>query len=640
MRDGYYLSTYLHIDSLSSLLRCSRRHDQAVALWRKEENRVELVRYWELERLSGIKKHRVAISDKAVAKAMVQLLLRKLGIEIDEIAEIWGTPGIDTHDDYHSLDEYPNIAYHGIAHLFGTLGYFSHKTDTSQIIGLSVDGGPDSVVQPNAKILDYYPGCFVDRGKVELFPVSSPGRLWGYCSTRYQLREGTLMALFTACTSRADCRLPMLSEMRGFDAGKTARDYVHKVEKYVATEINPRNPTYDPRFTLVENRISAVMKNVHSVSVELMMRNIDSIIERFGVSPTECSLALSGGYALSCITNSLLMQHYGFHDFLAPPCVSDSGMALGIGIYGFRRKSKGEAKFTLDSAFHGEVDALSEDLLQKYSRFISSKTIWSPEQVPIDLERGPVLWFSGRAEIGPRALGGRSILGDPRTMETKAALNAMKGREWWRPVAPMILESAAKDYFENGEHSPYMLRTFRVKERVRHRIPAVVHLDGSARVQTVSDDCPRRVFDVLCACRERWGIPIACNTSLNDRGEPIVNRASEALNFALRKNVNTAYFDEWRLTLHRHSEFEDLEPARRELTDYFSDGCPEHDIQSRNPHSLTHRDLMVYDLLRHRFEGVDLETGRDIRKLQAFTRLHYSEYFAERTDDLVQNRDG
>jgi carbamoyltransferase len=142
---------------------------------------------------------------------------------------------------------------------------------------------------------------------------------------------------------------------------------------------------------------------------------------------------------------------------------------------------------------------------------------------------GVVAWFQGASEYGPRALGHRSLLADPRRPENLERLNDVKGREQFRPVAPMVLEERAADLFDGPLPSPYMLFTHRVHPEWLERIPAVVHVDGTARIQTVAREREPLVARMLQAFERRTGVPVVVNTSLNTAGRPMVDDPRDAL---------------------------------------------------------------------------------------------------------------
>jgi hypothetical protein len=165
------------------------------------------------------------------------------------------------------------------------------------------------------------------------------------------------------------------------------------------------------------------------------------------------------------------------------------------------------------------------------------------------VQRGPLAWVDGAAEIGPRALGHRSILADPRTPASRDALNRCKGRQWWRPVAPIVLAEEAADWFEIDRPSPYMLETAAVRPDAVSRVPAIAHLDGTARLQTLTAAADPQLYAAIAAFHRATGVPVLCNTSLNDKGEPIVNTAAEALTFCVRKGLTVAYVEGRRIAL-------------------------------------------------------------------------------------------
>jgi carbamoyltransferase len=146
------------------------------------------------------------------------------------------------------------------------------------------------------------------------------------------------------------------------------------------------------------------------------------------------------------------------------------------------------------------------------------------------LAQGKVIgWYQGRTEFGPRALGARSILASPVDPHMQATLNEIKDREDFRPVAPVVMEEHASDWFVGGKAAPFMLFVFDVRADKADRIPAVRHVDGTARVQTVNRTQHPLYYDLLAAFRQRTGVPILVNTSFNTRGEPMVNSPRDAV---------------------------------------------------------------------------------------------------------------
>jgi carbamoyltransferase len=248
----------------------------------------------------------------------------------------------------------------------------------------------------------------------------------------------------------------------------------------------------------------------------------------------ERDLAMSGGVALNCVMNARLRDSGVFDHIWVQPAAGDAGTALGAALW-VDFQQRGERDWKMEHAYYGPgySDQEIETLLQwtgvKYRRSASI----AADAAEL-LARGKVLgWFQGRMEFGPRALGARSILASPLDESMQARLNALKDREDFRPVAPVVLEEALGDWFTpaaaNGGTSPYMLFVYGVRpEKARH-IPAVRHVDGSARVQTVTRAQNPRYYETIRAFGERTGVPVLVNTSFNTRGEPIVCSPRDAL---------------------------------------------------------------------------------------------------------------
>lgn len=253
---------------------------------------------------------------------------------------------------------------------------------------------------------------------------------------------------------------------------------------------------------------------------------------------------------------------------MPPPCVNDSGISLGIALMAFyngKKKNK-KLEFNLNNAYYGiKDDGLKKIIsVKEYNNFIRDISDFDNSQFLKDIENSILIWFDGASEIGPRALGNRSILGDPRKLEIKDLLNDVKQRQWWRPVAPIIMEEYISEWFENSKISPYMLQTFNICKNRLSLIPAIAHLDNSSRIQTIKRDDNSRLYDAIFCFYKKTGIPMLCNTSLNDRGEPIIATIPEMLNFALRKRINVCYVNGTRVLLKNHIKYSNNRPYKRD----------------------------------------------------------------------------
>jgi carbamoyltransferase len=240
-------------------------------------------------------------------------------------------------------------------------------------------------------------------------------------------------------------------------------------------------------------------------------------------------LTMAGGVALNCVANSRLAEEGPFRRIWVQPAAGDAGTALGGALYVAHRL--GDSVVAMQTAALGrqwtdeEVAAwlTSADIAYERPLDVADAT------AEVIAANGVVAWFQGRSEYGPRALGHRSLLADARRADNLKRLNDVKGREQFRPVAPMVLLERAAEMFEGPLPSPYMLFTHRVRREWVERIPAVVHVDGTARIQTVDRREEPLVARLLDAVARRTGVPVVVNTSLNTAGRPMVDDPRDAL---------------------------------------------------------------------------------------------------------------
>lgn len=636
MKNGYYLAAYIVIDKISFLTNFSLRGDQNITLWKVSGKDVELVHMWELERLTGLKGHDMSFKDVESAKKFINSLLKRYHLSLENMEEIWGNPALDTCNDYHSLADYPNISYHSISHLYSAIMLDTDLFKNSDIFAIAVDGGPDVVVDQEKDNKPYYSACFSSKGVIkEIFSVCSPGPMWSAARNIFKLREGTLMALESA----TKCELldnpfqgGQAKEIQSAsDTTNGMTEYCKQIAALLEKEKDKSVKNYDNRFTEEENKISMIMKEVNKKSLQIMSEIIDNAIKKFNFNPSQTYLAMTGGYALNCPANSYLMKKYGFKGFIAPPCVNDSGISLGIALYSFHKKM-GKFNFKFKNAFYGDTDFIEkEKLLEKYGRYIhklNTQSEYTLEKVIEDIERSPIVWFQGAAEVGPRALGHRSILGNPLDSKVKVKLNKMKGRQWWRPVAPIILEEEIEEWFEEAYQSPYMLHTFQLKQDKKDRLATIEHLDGSCRVQTINEEQDELLYNVMKEMKRMNGVPILCNTSLNDKGEPIINTVEEAVNFILRKGIEVAYINGYRIEFTNHEEFKEKNYAVRKYFHLFqwSKKEIEEEMQEENPFHLPKDQLAVYLYSPELRNKLDLKNKRDIRAINMLTQYAKKKY--------------
>ena len=256
-------------------------------------------------------------------------------------------------------------------------------------------------------------------------------------------------------------------------------------------------------------------------------------------------LGLAGGVAYNSVMNGKILLNTPFKRLFIQPAAGDSGTALGVCYQIYNGVLNGERREVMTGAYTGpefSSDAIRAALEQSALIFVSYSDEQLTKRAAQDIAAGLVVgWFQGRMEFGPRALGNRSIVVDPRRAEMKDILNdRIKKREPFRPFAPSILEERVGDYFEQTHPAPTMLMVYQIKEERRNEIPAVTHVDGSGRLQTVSRDVNERYYQLISDFAELTGVPVILNTSFNEN-EPIVCTPQEAIECFRKTKMDVLY---------------------------------------------------------------------------------------------------
>ncbi|MEA2603221.1 MAG: carbamoyltransferase [Acidobacteriota bacterium] len=268
---------------------------------------------------------------------------------------------------------------------------------------------------------------------------------------------------------------------------------------------------------------------------------------RFRMAPAE-NLGYAGGVALNAVANARILRESSFTGLYMQPAAADNGVALGCAYYGWLEVLKGERRrhsgSTLFGRAYSDGDALKA-LLASSHRFDYAKEDDAPAVAAKLLAEGKVVgWFEGGSEFGPRALGHRSILADPRNPAIRDFINQkIKFREDFRPFAPAVVREECARFFEGVDESPYMILVGQTRPEWRGEIPAVVHQDGSARVQTVTPEMTSGFYQVLRKFEELSGIPVLLNTSFNRRGMPIVETPEQAVELFLESALDALVLD-------------------------------------------------------------------------------------------------
>jgi carbamoyltransferase len=278
---------------------------------------------------------------------------------------------------------------------------------------------------------------------------------------------------------------------------------VNIIEEFLDDDMNPRKPMHHGIGNWMPNaKVEDLAASIQFIC-EKQVRGF--IIDAF--QATKCpKLVYGGGVALNCVVNANLLKHTGFNEIWIMPNPGDAGSSLGAAAYATQNRLRWRGPY------------LGSDISGEYPVSTACDLLVSGEVIGI---------ANGRAEFGPRALGNRSLLADPRTLEMKDKVNEIKRRQKFRPFAPAILEEHAKEWFETSPFpTPYMQYALKCKRP--EEIPAVCHIDGTSRVQTVSESNHPGFYKLLQEFYNRTGCPMLLNTSLNIRGKPMVNDRIDA----------------------------------------------------------------------------------------------------------------
>lgn len=259
-------------------------------------------------------------------------------------------------------------------------------------------------------------------------------------------------------------------------------------------------------------------------------------------------LCLAGGTALNCVANAALQKDGGFADLFVQPAANDAGTALGAALYVWCGVHDQPRNFEMKHAFYGP--SFSEDEIKraiKASGLRSEKINDAPKRAAEFIAGGKIVgWFNGRMEVGPRALGNRSLLADPRRADMRDILNRkIKHREDFRPFAPSVLKEKAGEWFDMGGRSisaEFMLFTYKTRKKFHEKIPAVIHVDNTSRIQAVNQETNPDYHRLICEFETLTGIPMVLNTSFND-SEPIVMTPEDALHTFQKTGIDVLFLN-------------------------------------------------------------------------------------------------
>jgi len=337
-------------------------------------------------------------------------------------------------------------------------------------------------------------------------------------------------------------------EMSWAEADKTptlGKMFSEGMEKKLGARRNPEDP--------LEQRHRNLASALQARLEEIYLGMLKKLAERTGLK----AVCLAGGVAFNCVANGKIFDKTGFEQVYVHPAAGDAGLSVGAAYYVWHQVLGKPRSFVMDHAYWGpgyerdairaaidvnrlakngcRVEELGEDtLMQRTATIVADGKI--------------IGWFQGRAEWGPRALGNRSIVADPRRPEMKETLNRrIKHREIFRPFAPSILAESTGKWFEKSHPSPFMTLAYSVRPEKREKIPAPTHVDGTGRLQTVTRAANPRYWSLIKAFERITGVPVVLNTSFNDN-EPIVCSPAEALDCFQRTQMDALVLGDFLIT--------------------------------------------------------------------------------------------
>jgi carbamoyltransferase len=321
-------------------------------------------------------------------------------------------------------------------------------------------------------------------------------------------------------------------DMRHFDFDHGIRMYNSRFEEVMG------QPTRLMEAPTLDQFHKDVARSVQEVVNEAMVKLATSAVESTGIP----RLCLSGGVALNCVANGHILREAPIEDLFVQPAAGDAGGAMGVALWAWHSLLNKPRAWRMDNAYLGpgytdeEAEFALDELGAVYHRMdrqpLLDKTAALIDQAMV------VGWYQGRLEWGPRALGHRSILGDARQPEMRDIINRkIKFREGFRPFAPTVLEECVGQYFEIDRPSPYMLLVAQVSAHAIP-LPAITHVDNSARIQTINRKQDALYYDLIDTFKKRTGCGVVINTSMNVRGEPIVNSPTDAYECFMRTHMD------------------------------------------------------------------------------------------------------
>lgn len=394
------------------------------------------------------------------------------------------------------------------------------------------------------------------------------------------IEAGKTMGL--ASYGEEDSRLPWLLDKQGANKNVFIRNY--PAGAVIDVRRNPilKQPGDPKRWHRDSSKLTKVEKNlaykIQNESQKKVGDYIESIIEKFGQLSKCRNIVIAGGYGLNCVANYYLAKRFPLFTFYFEPIAHDGGTAIGaakLAWYSYLEymgKEDNDRRVQLNinyGAAYNPEEIINVVNSEAERGNIDVKNITYSEVAELISEKNIVALYQGRAEAGPRALGNRSILYDPRDPDGKEFVNTIKGREWFRPFAGSVLEEDGKDWFdlEPMKISPFMMYAVNVKSEKISEIPSIVHVDNTCRVQTVSEEQNVHYYNLIKSFKTLTGVPILFNTSFNLAGEPLVETVLDALSTLYRSKLKYLYLPEHGILITKKMSDPVDEPVESDTSD-------------------------------------------------------------------------